>query len=48
MEVGLFALPRLMQLARDHYGPTRFFITQAAMSLNIVVLGRLLHIFLVN
>ncbi|XP_060603359.1 monocarboxylate transporter 9-like isoform X2 [Ruditapes philippinarum] len=39
MGAGLFALAPLMQLARDYYGSTGFFIIQAAMALNIIAFG---------
>ena len=39
MGAGLFALAPLMQLARDYYGSTGFFIIQAAMSVNIITFG---------
>ncbi|XP_060603278.1 monocarboxylate transporter 13-like [Ruditapes philippinarum] len=39
MGAGLFALAPLMQLARDYYGSTGFFIIQAAMALNIITFG---------
>ncbi|XP_045191321.2 uncharacterized protein LOC123548153 [Mercenaria mercenaria] len=39
MGAGIFALSHLMQLARNYYGSTGFFIIQATISLNIVTFG---------